>query len=304
MSIAIAKNHMAEMNMLGMPAVLDKTLTEATRDKISYTEFVDILLQAEADYRQERRPVNRIKAAKFTVRPAFEDFDFTAKRSITKAEIKEIYTLGWLNDARPLLLIGETGVGKTFIAQAVGLHACASGKSVLYMSITALQENLAIARSSGTYLRYRAKLAKFDLIIFDEMGMRKFTATEAQDLCEIIEERSIDKSIAFTSQLPVSHWNEVIPDAVIFDAIRDRLEHSALTINITGDTYRGVKARKLASKKKDGYNSQTAAPPVTHARWVHLPETGRVHYAKSCTSAENAFCAEASSRITLSCVRT
>ena len=69
----------------------------------------------------------------------------------------------------PLLLIGETGVGKTFIAQAVGLHACASGKSVLYMSITTLQENLAIALSSGTYLRYRAKLTKFDLIIFDEM---------------------------------------------------------------------------------------------------------------------------------------
>ena len=108
MSIAIAKNHMAEMNMLGMLAVLDKTLAEATRDKISYTEFADILLQAEADYRQERKTVNRIKAAKFTVRPAFEDFDFTAERSITKTEIKEIYTLGWLNDARPLLLIGET----------------------------------------------------------------------------------------------------------------------------------------------------------------------------------------------------
>src|ERR1700677_701255 len=85
MSIAIAKNHMAEMNMLGMLAILDKTLAEATRDKISYSEFVDILLQAEADYRQERKVVNRIKAAKFTVRPAFEDFDFTAKRPITKA---------------------------------------------------------------------------------------------------------------------------------------------------------------------------------------------------------------------------
>jgi DNA replication protein DnaC len=251
MSIAIAKNHMAEMNMLGMLAIFDKTLAEATRDKISYTEFADILLQAEADYRQERKTVNRIKAAKFTVRPAFEDFDFTAKRSITKAQIKEIYTLGWLGDARPLLLIGPTGVGKTFIAQAIGLHACASGKSVLYMSTTGLLENLAIARSSGTYLRYRDKLAKFDLIIFDEMGMRHFTATEAQDLCEIIEERSINKSVAFTSQLPVDHWNEVIPDAVIFDAIRDRLEHSALTISITGETYRGVKARKLASKKKD-----------------------------------------------------
>jgi DNA replication protein DnaC len=208
-------------------------------------------LQAESDYRQERKTVNRIKATRFTVRPALEDFDFTAKRSITKAEIKEIYTLGWLNDTRPLLLIGQTGVGKTFIAQASGLHACANGKSVLYMSITRLLENLAIARSGATYLRYRDKLARFDLIIIDEMGMRNFTATEAQDLCEIIEERSINKSIAFTSQLPVAHWNEVIPDTVIFDAIRDRLEHSALTITITGETYRGVKARKLASKKKD-----------------------------------------------------
>ena len=118
-------------------------------------------------------------------------------------------------DAVGQYVAGSTGVGKTFIAQAVGLHACASGKSVLYMSITALQENLAIARSSGSYLRYRAKLAKFDLIIFDEMGMRKFTATEAQDLCEIIEERSIDKSVAFTSQLPVAHWNEVISEPMV-----------------------------------------------------------------------------------------
>jgi DNA replication protein DnaC len=78
-----------------------------------------------------------------------------------------------------------------------------------------------------------------------------FTETETRDLCEIIEERSINKYIAFTSQPPVDHWNEVIPDAVIFDAIRDRLEHSALTINIIGESYRGVKARKLASKRKD-----------------------------------------------------
>ena len=139
MSIAIAKNHMAEMNMLGMLAVLGIKLSPRPHaDKISYSEFVDILLQAEADYRQERKTVNRIKAAKFTVRPAFEDFDFTAKRSITKAEIKEIYTLGWLNDARPLLLIGEKPVSaRPSSPQAVGLHAaCASGKSVLYMSIT------------------------------------------------------------------------------------------------------------------------------------------------------------------------
>jgi len=148
-----------------------------------------------------------------------------------------------------VLPISQTGVGKTFIAQAAGLHACACGKSVLYMTVTTWLENLALARSSGTYLRYRDKLARPDLLILDDFGMRKLSSTEAQDLCEILEERSLGKSTMFTTQLPLAHLAEVIADPVISDAIRDRLEHAALTIDITGESYRGVKARKLASKK-------------------------------------------------------
>jgi DNA replication protein DnaC len=251
MSTAIARNLMAEMKLIGMLGAFDSAIADATRDQSGYSELIDVLLQAEADYRQQRKTGSRIKAAKFTLRPTFEDFDFTASRSISKAQIKEIYALGWLKDGRPLLLIGQTGVGKTFIAQAAGLHACACGKSVLYMTVTTWLENLALARSSGTYLKYRDKLAKPDLIIFDEMGARKLSSTEAQDLCEMLEERSLGKSIVFATQLPLDHWTEVIADPVIADAIRDRLDHSALKIHITGESYRGVKARKLATKKKD-----------------------------------------------------
>ena len=89
-----------------------------------------------------------------------------------------------------------------------------------------------MARSSGTYLRYRDKLAKPDLVILDDMGMRKLSATEAQDLCELLEERSIGKSTLFTTQLPLDHWREVIADPVIADAIRDRLQHSALELSL------------------------------------------------------------------------
>ena len=251
MSIALVKNQLAEMKLLGMLGVLDNALAAVTRDQLSGSELLNQLVQAEVDYRRQRKTANRIKTARFRDRPAFEDFDFTAKRSLTRPQIKEIQSLGWLEDARPLMLIGPTGVGKTFVAQAAGLHACANGKSVLFTSITKWLENLNLARSSGTYLRYRDKLAKFDLIIFDEMGSRKLTATEAQDLCEILEERSSSKSVVFTSQLPLAHWSEVIADTVIADAIFDRLQHSALTIEVTGESYRGVKARKLASRKKD-----------------------------------------------------
>jgi DNA replication protein DnaC len=251
MNTAVSRNLMAEMKLIGMLDVFDQAVTDATRDKTGYTEFLDTLLQAEADYRQERKTGYRIKAARFTLRPAFEDIDFTASRSISKAQVKELYSLQWLTDARPVLLIGQTGVGKTFLAQAAGLHACARGKSVFYLTLTTWLENLALARSSGTYLRYRDKLARPDLVIIDDFGMRKLSATEAQDLCELLEERSIGKSTLFTTQLPLDHWSEVIADPVIADAIRDRLEHSALTLHITGESYRGVKARKLANKKKD-----------------------------------------------------
>jgi DNA replication protein DnaC len=238
MSTAVARNLMADMKLLGMLGSFDKAIADATRDQSSYTELIDVLLQAEADYRHERKTGYRIKAAKFSLRPAFEDIDFTASRSISKAQVKELYGLQWLHEARPVL-------------QAAGLHACACGKSVLYMTLTTWLENLALSRSSGTYLRYRDKLAKPDLVILDDFGMRKLSATEAQDLCELLEERSINKSTLFTTQLPLDHWAEVIADPVIADAIRDRLEHSALTLHITGESYRGVKARKLAGKKKD-----------------------------------------------------
>jgi len=118
------------------------------------------------------------------------------------------------------------------------------------MTLTTWLENLALARSSGTYLRFRDKIAKPDLLIIDDFGMRKLAATEAQDLCELLEERSINKSTLFTTQLPLDHWTDVIGDPVIADAIRDRLKHSALQIQITGESYRGVKARKLATQHK------------------------------------------------------
>ena len=250
MSTAVARNLMAEMKLFGMLAALDRIVTDATRDEASYTEFLDALLQAELDERGARAASRRLKAARLPVRVSLDDFDYTAQRSITKTQIRELQSLSWLKERRPLVLIGQTGVGKSFIAQAIALQVCHHGKSALYMNVTTWLENVAMARASGGYLRYRDKLAKPDVLVLDDIGMRKLTATEAQDLCEMLEERSFGKSTVFTTQLPPDHWAEVIADPVIADAIRDRLQHAALTITITGESYRGVKARKLAGVRK------------------------------------------------------
>ena len=110
MSTAIARNLMAEMKLAGMLAAFDKIVADATRDQVSYSEFLDALLQAEADCRGERAAQRRLKAAKLPIRVCLDDFDYSAHRSIAKAQIREIQSLGWLKDGRPLLLIGQPGV--------------------------------------------------------------------------------------------------------------------------------------------------------------------------------------------------
>src|SRR3569833_1228238 len=95
----------------------------------------------------------------------------------------DLYSLHWLADGRPVMLIGQTGVGKTFLAQALGLHACATGKSVLYMTFTTWLETLALARSAGTYLKFRDKCAKPDAVILEDFGSLKHTSTSAHSLC-------------------------------------------------------------------------------------------------------------------------
>jgi len=249
MGMTQIKNTMAELKFHGMLQNLERTLQDATSESWGYTEFIDSLLQAESDSRKQKKIEAKIKFSKLKTKPAFEDFDFTAKRTISKNQVKELYNLKWISQGRPILLIGQTGVGKTFISQALGMHACRHNYSVLFMTVTTLIENLSIARASGSYLKFKDKIIKPDVFILDDFGLRKLSSTESQDLCEILEERSMNKSTIITTQLPVDHWSEVIPDPVIADAIIDRLIHSAISLTIEGDSYRKIKAKKLKTEK-------------------------------------------------------
>lgn len=247
MGTAQSKNLMLELKLTGMLESYENALHSATSGGVSHSDFLDSLLQAEYDWRKRRNVENKIKGSKIPRKSVFEDFDFSANRSISKTQIKELMTLRWLEQARPILLIGQTGVGKSFIAEACAMQACRAGKTSLWLDISALLEAFALSRTSGTYIKLRDKLSKPDVLVIDDFGMRKLNSTEAQDLCEILEKRQDQKSTIITTQLPLTHWEEVIEDPVIVDAVKDRLKHAAITLKLTGETYRMLKAKKLDS---------------------------------------------------------
>ena len=248
MGYAQIANLMAEMKLEGMFSSLKETMHLAAQGQWSHTELIDTLIQAEYDFRERKKTDRLLKNSKLKVRPALEDIDLTAKRSITKTQVRELYALNWLDQGRPLLIIGPTGVGKTFLAQALGHHACKRKFASLFMTFANLLEYQALARTAGTYIKFRDRLIRPQLLILDDFGLRKLNSTQAHDFCEILEERSDGKSTIITTQLTLDHWTEVIEDPVIADAIIDRLIHFSIKIIMKGESYRKIKANKLDEK--------------------------------------------------------
>jgi DNA replication protein DnaC len=264
MSAVLTRNLLAQLKLLGMLAALEAALKDALEQGWSCTEFFNVLLKAEVDSRAERKVKGLIKRAKLPIKARLEDYDFSAKRSLTRADIKDLRDLEWLRQGRPILLIGQTGVGKSFLAQALSMQGCLAGYTVLFLSITQWLEELAMARATGTYLQWRERLVRPSVLVIDNFGSRKLVAMEAQDLCEILDARFGERSTIFTTQLPLDHWGEVLGDPVIADAIRDRLEHTSVKLEIKGESYRGVLARRLG--KRPAESAQDDEPSAGTAR--------------------------------------
>lgn len=240
---------MQELNLMGMFNTLETDLTIATKQEWSHQELLSRLLQAEKVYRDEKFIEKKVKNAQFKKNAFLESFDLTVKRGVTKSLLQELMSLSWLETARPLVFIGQTGMGKSYLAEAIGRYACSKKKTVYYKEATEFFLMITEGRRMNRYLTTRKRLASFDVLIIDDFGMRKLSSTEAQDLKELLELRSIGKSTFFTTQLPINHWSEVIEDVVILDAIVDLIQHSAIKIEMKGEkSYREIKAKRLDSK--------------------------------------------------------
>ena len=213
---------------------------------LAFDERFGLLVDAEWLDRQNKRLGRALREAKLKLTQAcVEAIDFPARRELDKALIRQLATCRWVHEHQNVLVVGATGVGKSFLACALAHQACRQGYRAYYRRASRLFHDLTLARADGTYIRLLARLARLDVLVLDDWGLAPVQDQERRDLLEILEDRYGSRSTIITSQLPPAQWHDYLGEATLADAICDRLLHNAHRIVLKGPSRR--KEAKLDS---------------------------------------------------------
>jgi DNA replication protein DnaC len=232
------KSGLLSLRLAGM-AHCWQTLEETRRtSELSLVDGMELLLQAETDKRQENRYHRLVKNAGFRYQASIEEVNTNPSRGIDKTLLARLATGSYIKNGEAILISGASGCGKSFIASAFGHQACRQGVTVAYYNMQKLLVRLKLSRLDGSIIKLFDRLAKTDLLIIDDFGLTALQGQQQTDFLEIIEDRHAKRSTIIASQLPVASWFDVIGEAVIADAILDRIVHTAHRFELNGESLR------------------------------------------------------------------
>jgi DNA replication protein DnaC len=227
------------MRLATMAQSLKNRLKNNDTQGLSNEEFFSLIVQDEFEARHGRKLARMVSLANFKPEQAcIENISYTPSRGFQKKDIMTFTSPAWINNAQNIVITGPTGCGKTYIAEAIGLRACHMGYPAAKIRYKMLFETIDAAKATGTFLKFLAGLHRIKVLILDDFLMDSIAPAQLSDLMEIIEERSQKLPVIITTQYPVEKWHSLLPDPTIADAVCDRIIHTAMHLNLEGDSMR------------------------------------------------------------------
>jgi DNA replication protein DnaC len=221
------------MAELHLQYVKNNQLNDNTPD-----EYLALLTDHEWENRQNLKISRLIKQAGFRQKADITEINFDATRNLDKNMFNRLATLDFIKRKENIIVTGASGVGKSYIAQAIGFQACIEGYKVRYSNTARLFTRLKISKADGTYIKELQKLQKVNLLILDDFGLQAFDNNAREILMDIVEDRYNKQSTIISSQIPVSVWYDIIGEGTIADAVLDRIVNSSHRIDLKGESLR------------------------------------------------------------------
>jgi DNA replication protein DnaC len=225
----------------------ERLAEQASKQKQSHLSYLEALLETELDERQRRAIQRRIQEAHFPVVKTLEEFDFEVAPQIPAAQLRDLAEGGYLTRKEPVILLGETGTGKSHLATGLAVAACRQRKRVRFTTVAEMVTELIEAKNQSELTRVRGRWTRYELIVLDEMGYVAMSEAAAELLFQVIAGRSERAAMIVTTNLPFSEWTTMFPNARLCKAMLDRLTDQAHIIDTGKDSYRFL--RTLAKKK-------------------------------------------------------
>ena len=236
-------DQLVKLGLAGMARAFTELQDNQSATALGHAEWLALLLDREATERSNRQLTARLRHARLRQRATIEDIDWRSPRGLDRTLMQRLIAGDWIDVPHNLIIEGPTGVGKSWLACALGNKACRDNRSVLYQRLPKLFAELALARGDGRHRKLMKRLGKVRLLILDDWGLEAFASEQRRDLLEIVEERYGRGATLITSQIPVDRWHDIIGEPTIADAILDRIVHNAHRLKLKGDSLR----RKLAA---------------------------------------------------------
>jgi DNA replication protein DnaC len=226
------------MKLHGMLRSYQVMLDSNQHHDLTHDELINILIQSEWEDRENKKIGRHLRLAKFRYGATIEEINFAKSRGLDKTQVLRLADMDFINKKENILITGATGVGKSYLASALGHQACQAGYRTLYFNTQKLFTRLKMLKADGSFAREISRIEKYDLLILDDFGLAPLDSMARMFLLEIIEDRHGRKSTIVSSQLPVASWYEVIGESTVADAILDRMVHTAHRIELKGESLR------------------------------------------------------------------